>query len=172
MLYDWSSMQLNCTLIRNLNWWRIWYTNYLVSIRRKFLMIVSIDVAVMGQRRQGFDFKWLEIGWRLKWGEPRYHTLSPSRPFCCLRNPLSLPLTGHIYSFRHVTFCTQKKRKHKKEIILILRNDLFHSDLAWTSCLHSKSSAMIWLRNLSHDFKARTGTRWRHLHPEIQRKMY
>ena len=59
--YDWSCIQLSCTSINNLNWWEVWYTDYLISIKRNFLIIFSTDVAAMRQWRGGFDPKWYEV---------------------------------------------------------------------------------------------------------------
>ena len=46
------------THINNLRWWGISATEYLTPIRRKFLIICSIDAAGMGQRRRIF---WFEV---------------------------------------------------------------------------------------------------------------
>ena len=47
--------KLICTLIKNMSWWKAWYTEYQTPNIRKFLNIINIDIAAMGQRRRGFD---------------------------------------------------------------------------------------------------------------------
>ena len=42
-------------------WWKISFVEYLISIRRKFLIIFNIDVAGMRQRWRTFDSKWYEM---------------------------------------------------------------------------------------------------------------
>ena len=42
-------------------WWKISFVEYLISIKRKFLIIFNIDVADMGQRWRTFDSKWYEM---------------------------------------------------------------------------------------------------------------
>ena len=49
-------------------WWRILFVDHLTPIRRKFLIIISIDVAGMGQRWRTFDSKWYEMGVMAKMG--------------------------------------------------------------------------------------------------------
>ena len=56
------------TLIKNLSWRGVWYTEYLALIMWKFLIIFSTDVAAMGQRWRGFDLKWYEMGVEAKVG--------------------------------------------------------------------------------------------------------
>ena len=47
------SIQKKLIQLNNARWWRVWHTDYLASFRRKFLIIFSIDAAVMGQRWGG-----------------------------------------------------------------------------------------------------------------------
>ena len=42
-------------------WWKISFVEYLISIKRKFLIIFNIDVAGMKQRWRTFDSKWYEM---------------------------------------------------------------------------------------------------------------
>ena len=47
--------------INNLKWWKTSAIEYLTPIKRKILIIFSIDVAGMRQRWRTFDWKWYEM---------------------------------------------------------------------------------------------------------------
>ena len=53
--------QIKHTHINNLKWWEVSATEYLTSIKRKFLIIFNIDVVDMKQRRRIFWFEVVKV---------------------------------------------------------------------------------------------------------------
>ena len=111
MMSDWSNVQLNFTLIRNLNWREVWYTEHLAPTRRKFLIIFITDVAAIKQRRGGFDPKWYETRVEAKVGVnhvmgPASALASKSARFACVTafEHISIGQNTDIINTLHVTW--------------------------------------------------------------------